>query len=190
MLESGLRCSCVRIEDCILHECAPPVVAPVALKASRRLPMVARVRPVSCEPSSWSAGSGPQDGFGSTAEPQLAHRPAADGARPETGRWVPSNAAAASERQRRDPQATWRPIRRIQRTLALRHFEAAFSHSSAATVGRSRLPILGSSPLAAIRSDRELRHRRRNRLTGPEAREPAYSRQRADGTLPQGLPDA
>ena len=26
MLETGLHCGCVRIEDCILHDCAPPKV--------------------------------------------------------------------------------------------------------------------------------------------------------------------
>jgi MerR family redox-sensitive transcriptional activator SoxR len=31
LLEAGLHCSCVRMEDCILHECAPPVVAPRTL---------------------------------------------------------------------------------------------------------------------------------------------------------------
>jgi MerR family redox-sensitive transcriptional activator SoxR len=43
MLESGLECGCVRIEDCILHECAPPVIPAAALKPGRRLlPIVAR----------------------------------------------------------------------------------------------------------------------------------------------------
>jgi MerR family redox-sensitive transcriptional activator SoxR len=27
MLESALACSCVRIEDCILHDCSPPIPA-------------------------------------------------------------------------------------------------------------------------------------------------------------------
>lgn len=35
LLESGLHCSCVRIEDCILHDCAPPAVIPATLVRSR-----------------------------------------------------------------------------------------------------------------------------------------------------------
>lgn len=37
LLESGLQCSCVRIEDCILHQCAPPppLVSPVTLVRQR-----------------------------------------------------------------------------------------------------------------------------------------------------------
>jgi DNA-binding transcriptional MerR regulator len=31
LLESGLACSCVRIEDCILHECKSPVIAAATL---------------------------------------------------------------------------------------------------------------------------------------------------------------
>ncbi|MBI4519688.1 MAG: MerR family transcriptional regulator [Gemmatimonadetes bacterium] len=38
LLETGLTCDCVRIEDCILYECAPPVVLTRtrALSLSRR----------------------------------------------------------------------------------------------------------------------------------------------------------
>ena len=35
LLESGLTCGCVQIEDCILHECAPPVAAPTQVHAGR-----------------------------------------------------------------------------------------------------------------------------------------------------------
>jgi MerR family redox-sensitive transcriptional activator SoxR len=37
LLESGLTCGCVRIEDCILYDCAPPVAAPVAVRAGARM---------------------------------------------------------------------------------------------------------------------------------------------------------
>ena len=37
LLESGLTCGCVRIEDCILHECAPPVAAPIQVRAGARM---------------------------------------------------------------------------------------------------------------------------------------------------------
>ena len=37
LLESGLTCGCVRIEDCILHECAPPVEAPIHVRAGARM---------------------------------------------------------------------------------------------------------------------------------------------------------
>lgn len=41
LLESGLQCSCVRIEDCILHECAPPVVAPATVvRSGTAIPLV------------------------------------------------------------------------------------------------------------------------------------------------------
>jgi len=37
LLESGLTCGCVRIEDCILHECAPPVATPIQIRAGARM---------------------------------------------------------------------------------------------------------------------------------------------------------
>ena len=37
LLESGLRCSCVTIEDCIVHNCAPPpLVSPALLIRPQR----------------------------------------------------------------------------------------------------------------------------------------------------------
>ena len=37
LLESGLTCGCVRIEDCIIHECAPPVQVPIQIRAGARM---------------------------------------------------------------------------------------------------------------------------------------------------------
>jgi MerR family redox-sensitive transcriptional activator SoxR len=39
LLENGLDCGCVRMEDCILHECAPPAGAPKVPVRGRLLPV-------------------------------------------------------------------------------------------------------------------------------------------------------
>src|SRR5262245_47551290 len=43
LLETGLDCGCVRIEDCILHNCAPPPSRTAPAGRGRQLPVRAHV---------------------------------------------------------------------------------------------------------------------------------------------------
>jgi MerR family redox-sensitive transcriptional activator SoxR len=46
LLEAGLNCSCVRMEDCLLHECSPPISVIRLHPGSSRSALALQVAPV------------------------------------------------------------------------------------------------------------------------------------------------